>query len=256
MLQLGRRGHVLLVRFGDPDKLNALDEDVLTDLRDLVRGTAADDYRVLVLGGNGTAFSAGGDLNAVLTMRGDETLRKRRMWLFREVFDELERLPCVTIAAVDGPAFGGGLELLLACDLGVASDRSTFGDGHINVGLVAGGGGTQRLPRLVGTRRALFLALSGKGIDANTAQDWGLINGVFPAADFWAQAWEFAGQFAIGSRATIARLKSLVRRHDAEGLAVSLAEELKAAEQQLLSDEAASGVRGFLDRRGRAPRRE
>jgi enoyl-CoA hydratase/carnithine racemase len=225
-----------------------MDAETLEGLYRVHQEAAAAGVRAIVFGGRGDSFSAGGDLKTVVRMQSDDKLRAEQMARFPRLFNTVAASPMITIAAVDGPAFGGGLELVLACDLAIASARAVFGDGHINVALLPGGGSTQRLPRLIGLRRSLWLGLSGGRIDAATALDWGLVNMVSPAERFWADAWGFADDMAAKPREVAIRIKRLMRLWQDNNIDSQLKAEIVDAEAQLISDEAKVGIESFLNR--------
>lgn len=258
LIEVTRREQVSLVRFGDDKRLNPLDEATLTGLRDTILDIGAnEDVRVLVLAGNGHSFSAGGDLAAVrhMQVRDDVDSGQRmqlvdeRVRLFWAVNQALEDVDAITMAAVNGAAYGGGLELLMACDLAVAASGAKFGDGHINLALIPGSGGTQRLPRLVGLRRALYLALSGKGVDAETAREWGLVTHVFDDDVFWDHVWDFASDFTRHSPRAVRTIRRLQSRWSELGLDAGLEEEHLEAVAGLLAPDALELVERFLNKK-------
>jgi enoyl-CoA hydratase len=164
-----------------PDKLNALDRATMTEIAAAAaEALADDDVAVLVLTGAGEkAFVAGADIKEMSAMSAAEA-QEFSEFLQRSL-DILERSPKPVIAAVNGFALGGGCELAMACHVRLASDRAKFGQPEVNLGLIPGAGGTQRLQRIVGRGRALDLILSGDMIDAEEAHRIGLVNRVFPA---------------------------------------------------------------------------
>jgi 3-hydroxyacyl-CoA dehydrogenase / enoyl-CoA hydratase / 3-hydroxybutyryl-CoA epimerase len=163
------------------DSVNAVDARLVDDLGDAVRAARADAglRGLIVVSGKPTQFVAGADLKMV-TAATDPHQIEAASRRFQAVLDELAWLPCTTVAAIDGPALGGGLELALACDYRVALDarRVSVGQPEVNLGLVPAGGGTQRLPRLVGLQRALDLILGGRRLNASRARRVGLVDEV------------------------------------------------------------------------------
>ena len=190
------RGAVRIVRVNRPDKLNALNSDTLDALHAAFREAAADDaVRVLVLAGSGAkAFVAGADIsemNALTPVQGrDFSLRGTRMMRF------VETMPKPVIAMVNGFALGGGLELAMCCHLRIAADSAKVGQPEINLGLIPGFGGTQRLLRLAGRAATLELCLTGAPIDAARAQQLGIVNRIVPAADLETETMKLAEQLA------------------------------------------------------------
>ena len=165
-------------------KLNALTLEMLTGIEDHLDDLESrDDVRLLILSGEGRAFSVGADL-ALFGAQTRESVR--RLWISagHRAFGRLATFSRPTLAVVEGPALGGGLELALACDIRVASTSATFGQPEVAVGTVPGWGGTARLISAVGSVRARELILTGRSIDAATAANWGLVNEAAAPADF------------------------------------------------------------------------
>lgn len=171
-----RSGEVLLVQLNRPARRNALTDEMFDVLHATCEAIESGDIpiRVMVLTGTEPAFCAGLDL---------EELASGRLQLDRDFFGPIRKLSAVVIAAVNGPAVTGGLELALACDIRVASDRARFADTHARVGIAPGGGMTAVLPRLVGPGRARMMSLTGDFVDASRADRWGLVDEVVPHAD-------------------------------------------------------------------------
>src|SRR6266571_5689267 len=164
-----------------PDQLNAISPGLLEDLDRVCAAVESDaSVRAVTLTAAGRAFCAGADLKAVREFSPDPEKWARFMRLWHRVFNRIEALPVPVVAGVQGLALAGGLELTLVADLVVADEAARLGDQHANFGLVAGGGGSQRLPRLIGARRAKELMLLGGWLDARQARDWGLVNRVVP----------------------------------------------------------------------------
>ncbi|GAB5467219.1 MAG: enoyl-CoA hydratase-related protein [Rhodospirillales bacterium] len=177
MPTLERRGGTALITLDRPEALNALSFAILEALGDLFDRVAASDSRALIVTGAGDrAFCAGADIKE---LRGRDLMaQKRGAELGQAVFAKLDRLPQTSIALINGFAFGGGLELALACSLRLALPKAKLGLPEIKLGLIPGYGGTQRLPRLIGEARALEMILTGKTVTAETAEAWGLVNRV------------------------------------------------------------------------------
>src|SRR5690349_11597035 len=207
-----------------PAQLNAISPELLEDL-DRACALVEDDasVRVVTLTAAGRAFCAGADLRAVRELSPDAARWSVFMGLWHRVFDRIEALPVPVIAGVHGLALAGGLELVLVADLVVADEAARLGDQHANFGLVAGGGGSQRLPRLIGARRAKELMLLGGWVDAAQALHWGLVNRVAPAGQVAAAAEALARELAGKSAAASRTAKRLVD----QGLDLTLAEGLE-----------------------------
>jgi enoyl-CoA hydratase len=205
-------------------KLNPLDwKTVQALLRAVDRLEAERDVSVVILTGAGRAFSAGGDLEGYLSLYRSPLDFRRFLNDFAELHEAIERSAKIYVAAVNGPAVAGGLELMLACDLVLAAEEATIADGHVNFGQLPGAGGSQRLPRVVGRLRANWLILTGETIDAREAERIGLVNRVVPGAELMAEAKALGLKLAAKSRAGLSGAKKLVNR----GLALPRAEALE-----------------------------
>lgn len=240
---------VAVLTLDRPDHLNAIAPATLRELDAhlaLVEGD--DDVRALVITGAGRAFSAGADLTDVAGFDGEYTFAAF-LQQFTDVLDRLERLPTPSIAAIDGVALGGGLELALACDLRVASDRARLGVPEVKLGLLPGAGGTQRLPRLVPPGVAIQMLLTGVPLSAVDAHRVGLVNELTGDAPALPAAERLAGELAAGPPLAHAAAKRLVR----EGLRLDLADAI-TLERELVAGlfptaDAAEGLAAFREKR-------
>lgn len=169
---------ILLVTINRPDKLNALNKDVFNDLDELLKEVYSNSQiqSVIITGAGSKAFVAGADITEFgnLTIEEGMQLAKRG----QAIFDRIENSPKPIIACVNGFALGGGCELAMACHFRIASENAKFGQPEVNLGLIPGYGGTQRLVQLIGKGRAIELLISGNMIDAATAHQYGLVNHV------------------------------------------------------------------------------
>ena len=233
-----------------PDQLNAINRTLLEDL-DRVCETVERDgsVRVVTLTAAGRAFCAGADLRTVRELSPDPSRWGVFMRLWHRVFNRLEALPVPVIAGVHGLALAGGLELVLVADLVVADEAARLGDQHANFGLVAGGGGSQRLPRLIGARRAKELMLLGGWLSASEARDWGLVNRVVPAGTLATAVDEIAASLAAGSVSANRTVKALVNRAFDADLASGLEMELHLVAAHMRTAEAAEGLAAFAEKR-------
>jgi enoyl-CoA hydratase len=243
-------GGVARITLHRPDRLNAISPELL---RDLDRACAAVEgdagARVVTLTAAGRAFCAGADLSAVRELSPDPERWGAFMRLWHRVFDRIEALPVPVIAGVHGLALAGGLELVLVADLVVADEAARLGDQHANFGLVAGGGGSQRLPRLIGARRAKELMLLGGWLTAPEALAWGLVNRVVPAGTVAPAVEELATALAAGSGSANRTVKALVARAFDTGLAEGLELERRLVAEHMRSADAAEGLRAFAEKR-------
>lgn len=231
-----------------PEKMNALSEQVRTELLEALAAVENDaGVGVVVITGAGEkAFIAGADIGE---FAGRSPFDQR--WAMRSprIFDVMASFPKPVIAMINGFCLGGGCELAMSCDLRVASDRARFGQPEINLGLIPGGGGTQRLPRLVGLGQAMRLILTGDMIGAEEALRLGLVELVVPHEDLRTKTLELAGKIASKSPLTLRVAKEAVRA--SERLAI---EEGILYERDLFclcfsSEDKAEGVAAFLEKR-------
>ncbi len=224
-------------------KVNSLSSELLRQLRAAAEDLTADPPGAVVVTGSERIFAAGADISE---FGGPEKGREIGT-LFLEALNAVAAIPRMVIAAVSGPALGGGCELALACDLRIAGDNARFGQPEILLGIIPGGGGTQRLARLVGPARAKDLVLSGRAVRADEALRIGLVDEVVPAAELLDHVRARAAELAKGAVAA----QALAKRAIDEGLDLSLAEGL-ALEQDLFeevftTDDAVIGVASFLE---------
>jgi enoyl-CoA hydratase len=200
-----------------------------------------------VLHGAGRAFAAGADIQDYVDISVQDY--RAFMDVGRAVSDRLASLARPVIAAVQGFALGGGFELVLACDLVVAADNARFGLPETRLGLVPGGGGTQRLPRLVGRMRATELLISGRFLTAQEACEWGIVNHVVPKADLLERAAALAGAVAAQAPGAVSLIKRLVREGADASLATALSLEQDATARLIVSDDGREGIAAFVEKR-------
>jgi enoyl-CoA hydratase/carnithine racemase len=233
-----------------PGQLNAISPQLLGDL-DQVCGAIEGDpaVRAATLTAAGRAFCAGADLRAVHETVGDPERWSAFMSLWHRVFDRIEALPVPVVAGVHGLALAGGLELVLVADLVVIDETARLGDQHANFGLVAGGGGSQRLPRLIGARRAKELMLLGGWVEASQALAWGLVNRVVPAGQVGPSVEALARELASKSVAASRVAKRLVDQGFDLTLQEGLALERRLAGEHMRGADAAEGLRAFAEKR-------
>lgn len=239
--------HICVLRLNRPAQYNALSRSLVQDLRKAIAAVAASEARVLVLTGTGRGFCAGADLRERKTMSDEEKYAHNRD--INAIANELADLPIPTIVAINGTAMGGGCEISLACDLRFISEDAVIGLTEARVGAIPGAGGSQRLPRLIGTARALEMMYSGEPIDAHTAERFGLVNGVFPAADLNDRVMDLAQTLSTRSR----RSTELLKRTVYSGIELPLAEALEverlAVVEILASNDYKEGLAAFAEKR-------
>jgi len=233
---------VAILRLDRPPA-NALSVAVLGEIAEAARGLTADPPGAVVVTGGDKIFAAGADIAEF----GGPEEAARISGHFREAFDAVADIPRMTIAAVAGYALGGGCELALACDLRVASDTATFGQPEVQLGIIPGAGGTQRLTRLVGPARAKDVILSGRRVTAGEALNIGLCDRIFPAAVLQAEARAMALSFATGAVAAHALAKRAIDAALEGSLADGLSTEQELFVQVFETDDAKTGVQSFLE---------
>jgi enoyl-CoA hydratase len=229
--------------------LNALDRETLTELRDRLRGLATDpEVHAVVLTGSGErAFAAGADVKEMTPMG----VLEAHGWgtLGHECGRLLESMPKATIAAVNGLALGGGCELALACDIRYASESATFGQPEINLAIIPGWGGTQRLARAVGAGLAKDLILTGRTIDAAEALRIGLVSAVYPGEELLEQALETAAALAKKSPVALSAAKDAANRALQGDLGAGLAYEAILFAALFATEDQKEGMTAFSDKR-------
>lgn len=244
---------VVTLTLNRPGKLNAFGEDMREQLIAALDRVAQDpDAKVLVITGAGRAFCAGGDVHHMLGLkRRDAGFREIRPLLEygRAIVTRLDALPIPTVAAVNGPAAGAGINLALACDLRLASDQATFGETFVRIGLHPDWGGTFFLPRLVGLSRALELCWLGESVDAFEALRIGLVNHVWPQADFPAEWMRLATRLAAAPQTSVRLAKQTLRAALDRTLNQCLDAEVQAQRACWASDDVAEGLAAFAEKR-------
>jgi len=242
-------GAVAVVTVDRPDALNALDPATLAELRDRLAELGADgDVRVVVLTGAGDrAFIAGADIKYMSTLDADGA----RAWgaLGHEVGRLLETMPKPTIAAINGFALGGGCEFSLACDIRYASTNAKLGQPEVNIGIVPGWGGTQRLARVCGLGFAKELVYTGRMVGAEEALERGLVNAVFAPEELMVKTLELAQELAAKSPLVLANAKELVNRSLQGDLDTALADEAEAFARLFGSEDQKEGMAAFVEKR-------
>jgi enoyl-CoA hydratase len=233
---------VAVVRLDNP-KVNSLSTYVLRRLGDTFAELRRDLPGAVVVTGGDRIFAAGAEISE---FGGPDEAYEIGM-VFRDTFDAVAELPRVTIAAVNGYALGGGCELALACDFRVAADTAKFGQPEILLGIIPGGGATQRLTRLVGPARAKELILTGRQVRADEALTLGLVDEVVPADQVMARAIERAAAFAAGPVVAHGLAKRVIDEGLGGSLEAGLEAEQKAFVEVFHSRDSRIGVESFLE---------
>jgi enoyl-CoA hydratase/carnithine racemase len=244
-----RRDAVALVTIDNPP-MNALSAALLDELEAEIDALDADaDVRAIVLRGGGErAFVAGADIKEFPALRESASEGGSARGIQR-LGHRMDAADTPFVAAIRGFCLGGGLELTMCCDIRVCADDATLGQPEIKLGLIPGGGGTQRLPRLVGQGRAMFLNLTGDFVDAETAYQWGLVDRVVPGAEVEEAAVAIAGRIAAQSPHAVAVLRELARTTRDLPLGEGLRREADGFVRCLRSEDGAEGVAAFIEKR-------
>lgn len=246
-----RRGAAGWITFNRPDQMNPLDWGTVRALATACAALEGDPtVRAIVFTGTGRAFSAGGDLRGYLDLYTRPDDFREYLVDFARLLDALERSPKAAIAAVNGHCVAGGLELLLACDLVVASETARIGDAHLNFGQLPGAGGSQRLPRTIGALRAKQLFFTGETLTAHDAERIGLVNAVVPPDRLEAAVAALVEQIAAKSPEATRAVKYLVNEGRQRDLPAALALERDYVHRYATtSPDAMEGLRAFAAKR-------
>lgn len=241
-------GAVALLTINRPDKRNALNEPTRSELIALLDECQQDAaIRVVIITGAGDkAFIAGADISE---FAGRSAVDQYRVMKAASVYHAVDAFPKPIIAAINGFCLGGGCELAMACDIRIASDTAKLGQPEINLGIIPGGGGTQRLPRLVGLGQAFKLLYTGDLIDAAEALRIGLLDEVVPAAELMARVRALADQIASKSPVALELIKEAVRASVRTSLDEGLRHETTFFGLVFSSEDKEEGVRAFLEKR-------
>ncbi len=248
LVTVTKEGAVATVTINRPDALNALNSEVLAELEKIITELDGDkEVLVVVVTGEGKAFVAGADIAAMADMNAAEA--KAFAENGQRVFGALARAPVLTVAAVNGFALGGGMELALACDMRFASTKAKMGQPEVSLGVTPGFGGTQRLPKLVGPGKATYLLTTGEQIDGARALELGLVNGVFAPEELMPKVKELAEAVAKKGPTSLAMVKKAVH----EGLTLTVEEGCKL-EAELFGKcfeggQGNEGMKAFLEKR-------
>jgi enoyl-CoA hydratase len=241
-------GRVATLTINRPEKRNALDAPtrraIVAALDELERDPAV--RAVIVTGAGDKAFIAGAD---IAEFEGRAPVDQWRVMSEWSVYQAADRFPKPLIAAINGYCLGGGCEFAMACDIRIAADTAKLGQPEINLGIIPGGGGTQRLPRLVGLGRAFKLLYTGELIDAAEALRIGLVDEVVPAAELMNRARALAEQIAAKSPVALALIKEAVRASVRTSLDEGCRQEITLFGLAFSSEDKREGVAAFLEKR-------
>jgi enoyl-CoA hydratase len=243
-----KRGAVAILTINRPDKLNALNTQVHTEgvaALDVLRND--EEVRVLVITGAGEkSFIAGADIGEFADR---SPVAQRNTFHERSLFNSIDAFPKPVIAMVNGFCLGGGNELALACDIRVCTPNARFSQPEINLGIMPGGGGTQRLTRLIGEGRSMEMMLTGEMIDAETAHKFGLVNHVYNADELEAKTMELANKIAEKAPIALALCKEAVKFASRSNLDEGLRREVDLFAICFSTEDKTEGVSAFLEKR-------
>jgi enoyl-CoA hydratase/carnithine racemase len=246
LVETSTEGHVALCRLNRPEARNALSPELMTELAGAVERFDADaDIRCIVIAGSDEAFAAGADIASLAAREFHEAL-------FHPAASFWKRLAeCRTplLAAVSGWALGGGCELALLCDVIVASETAEFGQPEITLGIIPGGGGTQRLARTIGKHRAMELVLTGRRFDAAEAHQLGIVSEVAKKREWLTRAMELAERIAKRPPIAARLAKQAVLGAEETGMSAGLELERRLYELAMATEDRVEGMQAFLEKR-------
>ncbi len=247
-LLLEKRDRVAIITINRPDKRNALNIKTREEGAALLEELRSDEsVGVVVFTGAGDkAFIAGAD---IAEFAGRTAMSQREVMMGRSLFTAIDTFPKPVIAMINGYCLGGGCELALACDIRIASEIASFGQPEINLGIIPGGGGTQRLTRLVGEGKAMEMILTGEIIDAKTAHAIGLVNHVVPVDQLQAKTLEVANRIADKSPVALRLAKDAVKTASRSNLDEGLRREVDLFALCFSTEDKDEGVSAFLEKR-------
>jgi len=244
-----KKDGVATITINRPKALNAMNEETIQEILSTLDDAEKDEnIRVVVITGAGDrAFSAGADIN--MMKAGGALEARRTSQLGQRMTNEVEDLEKPVIAAINGYALGGGLELAMACDLRIASENARLGQPEINIGLIPGWGGTQRLPRFVGKGLAKEMIFTGRMIDAKTAEQHGLVNKVVPADQLKSAVEELAKELIDKPPVAIKLAKELINNSTETSLRIGITNESEAFGLVGSTEDFKEGTAAFLEKR-------
>jgi enoyl-CoA hydratase len=248
-IQFEIKGHTAIVTLNRPDALNAFNYETLEELQKAVEKIRiSPDARVVIFTGAGEkAFSVGADLKERRTLAAEDV--KRNIYKIGEVFTAIDQLPQPTIAAINGFAFGGGMELALACDFRVAVAGTKMGLTETSLAIIPGAGGTQRLPRLIGQARALELILTARRIKAEEALQYGLVTSVTDYERLQEECFRLADMMIANGPVALQQAKFAVKQGMNTDLQTGLQIERKAYEVTIPTEDRLEALAAFSEKR-------
>jgi enoyl-CoA hydratase len=243
---VSKEGNVGIVQLNRPKVLNALNSELMVELVNALEELDKEqNVHTIILTGGESVFAAGADLREMSEATPVDLVLSRRF----ELWDRIRKISKPIIAAVSGYCLGGGNELAMNCDIIIASETATFGQPEVNVGIMPGAGGTQRLTRAVGKYKAMEMILTGKPISAEEAYRAGLVNRVVPTESLMDEAKKIANEIASKPTISVRAAKEAISRAQDTTLEVGLEFERKAFYMLFATEDGKEGMRAFLEKR-------
>ena len=243
-----RSGKIGIITVNRPQQMNSMNSLTRSELADAFNLLENDINIAVILltGSEGKAFIAGADIKEFLNQTIENEKQLEEDWIVTTIISNLKK---PVIAVIDGFCLGGGLELAMSCDLRIASDRSKLGQPEINIGIIPGAGGTQRLTRLIGEGRAMEMILTGRMITAEEAFNYGIINFVYDPDDLMDEAMEIANTIGEKSKYAVERAKKSIKAVSEMNLKDGLKLERKMFIECLNSEDGKEGITAFIEKR-------
>ncbi|MDZ7843298.1 MAG: enoyl-CoA hydratase-related protein [Anaerolineales bacterium] len=245
-IEVQEKDNVGLITLNRPQALNALSPELLSELVNALH--SLDEQQkigAMVITGSDKAFAAGADIKSMVSASTVDMLKSN----FIPLFDQLQKIQKPLIAAVSGFCLGGGNELALACDLIIASETARFGQPEINLGVIPGAGGTQRLPRVVGKALAMEMVLNNRTLSAEEALSFQLINHVYPVEDYLEQALQLAQEIAQRAPLAVITAKKMINHAYETPLQEGLDDERRSFYMLFSTQDQQEGMEAFLEKR-------
>ncbi|MBA60184.1 MAG: crotonase [Euryarchaeota archaeon] len=243
-----KSGKIGIITVNRPQQMNSMNSLTRSELADAFNLLENDKNIAVILltGSEGKAFIAGADIKEFLNQTIENEKQLEEDWIVTTIISNLKK---PVIAVIDGFCLGGGLELAMSCDLRIASDRSKLGQPEINIGIIPGAGGTQRLTRLIGEGRAMEMILTGRMITAEEAFSYGIINFVYDPDDLMDEAMEIANTIGEKSKYAVERAKKSIKAVSEMNLKDGLKLERKMFIECLNSEDGKEGITAFIEKR-------
>ncbi len=240
---------VCTLTLSSPETMNALSSELIAELAEAIGWIASNQgVRVLVITGSQKVFAAGGDIKAMVSCNPEQA--RAYIAPIHQVFNQIANLPIPTIAAVAGFAFGGGVELSLTCDFRIAAENAKFGFPEINLGIFPAAGGSQRLPRLIGSNKAKRLMFTGETITAAAALALGLVDQVAATDDLMEEVKQLAGQLSKKPPLALMKLKASIQQGTNTDISTALIMEMDKCCSLFATLDQKEGMQAFIERRG------